>query len=431
MTVNNDISEEIYNRPRILISAYACEPNKGSEQGVGWSWALQLSRFASVTVITRANNEGLIGRELKKIAEKNINFVYYDPPKIITFLKKTGFVGFYVFYIYWQFGCYLVAKRLHVRKNFSHVMHLTFGNIWLPIFIHRLPCEFILGPVGGGEGIPDNLISSVGFKARAIQKFRKFLIATININPVVVGPVKRAKTILVRTQDTLSLIPEKFRSKTFCVLETGVDDKTLRKFDKGNTGSPTGKVRLLTTGRLVGFKNIEMLLHALQKANSVGAEVELRVIGEGPEKKRLMALSSALAIEHLVTFVGSITHSDVIEELKNADIFTFPSLREAGTWSLVEAMCASLPIVCVKTSGMAVITNADCAIAINPKCRKHIIDGFAQAIYELSVDVELRRELGKNARDRVEKIFHWDKQGERVNNIIFNFNNHFKNTREN
>ena len=40
----------------ILVSAYACEPLKGSEQGVGWNWVLQLAKKNNVHVITRANN---------------------------------------------------------------------------------------------------------------------------------------------------------------------------------------------------------------------------------------------------------------------------------------------------------------------------------------------------------------------------------------
>jgi hypothetical protein len=43
-------------RLRILVSAYACEPYKGSEQGVGWNWVLELSKTKDVWVITRSNN---------------------------------------------------------------------------------------------------------------------------------------------------------------------------------------------------------------------------------------------------------------------------------------------------------------------------------------------------------------------------------------
>ena len=40
-------------RPVILLSAYGCEPHKGSEGGVGWNWALQLAKGSEVHVVTR------------------------------------------------------------------------------------------------------------------------------------------------------------------------------------------------------------------------------------------------------------------------------------------------------------------------------------------------------------------------------------------
>ena len=61
---------------KILISAYACEPDKGSEPGVGWNWAKQISRFHEVWVITRKNNRPSIEKELEEnIYQTYIGFI--------------------------------------------------------------------------------------------------------------------------------------------------------------------------------------------------------------------------------------------------------------------------------------------------------------------------------------------------------------------
>jgi len=44
-------------RLKILISAYACEPNRGSEPGVGWNWVKYVANKAEVCVVTRANDQ--------------------------------------------------------------------------------------------------------------------------------------------------------------------------------------------------------------------------------------------------------------------------------------------------------------------------------------------------------------------------------------
>ena len=72
----------------ILVSAYGCEPLKGSEAGVGWNWVLQMAKHNLLHVITRANNQELIEAHLPKDVEKNIVFHYYDTPNLIKNMKK-------------------------------------------------------------------------------------------------------------------------------------------------------------------------------------------------------------------------------------------------------------------------------------------------------------------------------------------------------
>ena len=78
-----------YNR-RILICAYACEPNKGSEPGVGWDTVINLAKEDSKTeysILTRENNRGVIEAQE---TPTNLKFIYYDLNNIILFLKRAG-----------------------------------------------------------------------------------------------------------------------------------------------------------------------------------------------------------------------------------------------------------------------------------------------------------------------------------------------------
>ena len=71
----------VKNRIRVLISAYACEPNKGSEPGVGWNWALQMAKMDEVYVITRSNNRKVIETFLQKHPVEHLHFYYHDCAK--------------------------------------------------------------------------------------------------------------------------------------------------------------------------------------------------------------------------------------------------------------------------------------------------------------------------------------------------------------
>ena len=72
----------------ILISAYGCEPDKGSEPGAGWNWAVEVAKRHKVTVLTRANNRCSIEKELQVNPRPNMSFIYYDLPESIKKYKS-------------------------------------------------------------------------------------------------------------------------------------------------------------------------------------------------------------------------------------------------------------------------------------------------------------------------------------------------------
>ena len=60
----------------IIVSAYSCEPLKGSEPAVGWNWVLELGKRNRVHVITRANNQTVIEQHLPEEIGSNVVFHY-------------------------------------------------------------------------------------------------------------------------------------------------------------------------------------------------------------------------------------------------------------------------------------------------------------------------------------------------------------------
>src|SRR5439155_22849646 len=86
---------------RVLISAYACEPGKGSEPGAGWNLALAAARSHDVWVRTRRNNRQVIEAALSG-GPGEPRFVYLDLPVL-----RRRWVGTHLYYAIWQ----LLAAR--------------------------------------------------------------------------------------------------------------------------------------------------------------------------------------------------------------------------------------------------------------------------------------------------------------------------------
>ena len=133
----------------ILLSAYACSPNYGSEPEVGWQWATNLAQLNyKVTVVTHADNK-------KKIINfrnlKNLTFVYYDLPNFINFfLKNKDYNRNYLYLILWQFGVFFLVKRILKNTNFDLIHHVTIVSARIPSFLGFLNKPFIFGPIAGG-----------------------------------------------------------------------------------------------------------------------------------------------------------------------------------------------------------------------------------------------------------------------------------------
>ena len=159
---------------KILLSAYACEPNKGSEPGVGWNWALALAqRGYDVHVLTRSNNRRAIEEALAP-SNLQLTFHYYDLPQILRFWKHWP-GGIYLYYLLWQIGAYRVGKILHSTEQFSLVHHITFVSYRQPSFMGGLGIPFIFGPVGGRDHAPAvSQVSSAPRSAdRVVSRYRE------------------------------------------------------------------------------------------------------------------------------------------------------------------------------------------------------------------------------------------------------------------
>lgn len=252
-----------------------------------------------------------------------------------------------------------------------------------------------------------------------MQLLRRALISTLPANPFITSVLQRTDRIIVRTRDTLAILPKPFRSKAVCLLETGVDSATLEALKPVERGGRAEVPTVLFTGRLVAFKNVEMLLRATAVARDHGVRFRLRVVGDGPERRSLTSLAKSLDLMSIVEFTGSVSRTEVFRELREADVYAFPSLREGGPWSLMEAMCAGLPVICLDTSGMSVITDERSAIRIAPTSREAIIRGIAGGLVALCGSRELRERLGQAGRARMRDVFMWDRKGEELAGILF------------
>lgn len=400
---------------KILVSAYGCEPFRGSEAGVGWNWILQMARFNELFVIARKNDKNKIEENLPEESRRNIHFYYYDTCKLLMKVKKKE-KGLYLYYWMWQIGIIpLVAKLIREHKP-DYTMHLTFGSLWMPTFLPFFKTLFIWGPMGGGDGIPKQMLGVLPLKQRIIQSLRYVLISTSWLNPLVALPSRKATLILCRTENNCDAIPKKYRSKCKVILETAMGDEVFANCK--NFEETHDKVEILITGRLIPIKNTMMVLEIVHSLSKKYTNLHLTVVGKGPEKHRLQEYIKKNRLEDVVDIVAEMPRNQVLKKLCDADIYAFPSLKEGGSWALMEAMAVGLPAVCLNWTGMKIITDDISAIRIEPSSYEKTKCEFENGVEMLITDKNLRSKIGRAARKRMKEQFNWNYVGDEIEKII-------------
>lgn len=392
----------------ILVSAYGCEPLKGSESGVGWNWVLQMAKHNNVHVITRANNKIPIESHLPADVAENITFHYYDTADVIRKLKNRA-KGLYFYYFCWQVGITPLVRKLIKQYNFDYSIHLTFGSMWMPTFLPFFKTPFIWGPVGGGDGEPTSFLKELPIKQRLMQYGRWIMNHTSFLNPAIIVPSYRAVAILTRTDNSANVIPKKFQSKVHTILETSMESEIFN-FSSDHKKQNDKTIKLVFTGRLTPSKNVISIVKSLRFV-PLSYPIQLTIIGSGSEKSKIKQEIEKYHLQDRVQFISEIARNEVLQELTQSDIYLFPSLREGGSWALMEAMAIGLPVICLNWSGMTVITDDASAIRLPVTNPEQMPKDMAQAIRKLIDHPELRHKMGVAARERIKNVFNWEAKG--------------------
>ncbi len=388
---------------RILLSAYACEPGRGSEPGVGWSWATELGRLGhDVSVLTRASNRSAIEPALPWQCE-NPNFLYYDLPPAVQRCRRWP-AGKIVYYVLWQWFAARWIRRRFSALPFDLVQHVTYVSARYPSFMGSLGIPFIFGPVSGGERAPSSLRAGFSTGQRWREWLRDVSNALVPLDLLMRRTFAQATAILV-TRDTLNLVPLRWRQKCSVRLAVGLSEPYLSRSNQKRmaAGRP---VQLLYVGRLLYSKGVDIALRAVGQLKRWYPDVRFTIIGEGPALTNLCALSKTLCLQNSVEWIGWLPQTALDKHYQAADLMLFPSLRDSGGLVVLEALANGLPVVCTDLGGPGVIVNPSCgrALATLGRTPQQLADDFANALRQIIATPNLLDSLACGARSRARQL---------------------------
>ena len=120
----------------------------------------------------------------------------------------------------------------------------------------------------------------------------------------------------------------------------------------GSASGPAGRFLVLFVGRLYRRKRVDVLLRAAAALRCRIPELEVRIVGNGPCAAQLRQLAGELKLNGVVTFLGDVSRTQLVEEYRAASVSCLPSVQEGFGIVLLEAMAAAKPIVASRAAAI-------------------------------------------------------------------------------
>ena len=194
-----------------------------------------------------------------------------------------------------------------------------------------------------------------------------------------------------------------FVNKHITVVKNGITCPTLYSREEARAKiapHAIGKYWIGMISELHPTKRIEDAIEALSIVVKTHPEVILVVIGEGKEREKLEDLIRDLCMRDHVSLVGF--QDNAASLLSAFDLFVHSSQSEALGYVLLEAGCASLPIIATNVGGIPEIIENDVhGLLVPPKNP----EGLADAIEMLMANPQRAKELGARLHARVQNAF--------------------------
>jgi len=169
-----------------------------------------------------------------------------------------------------------------------------------------------------------------------------------------------------------------------------------------------GPVRILFVGWLVNrIKGVDVLIKGFEKAYRGRQNLELVIVGDGPDREELVEISKGLPVR----FTGELEYPDLIELMAGSDILALTSHEEANPRVILEAYRMSVPVIATRVGGVPEEVKDGVTGLLVPDGD---VDALSRAIMELASDEEARKRMGMMGREFLKGLPSWEELSETI-----------------
>ncbi len=327
---------------RVLLSAFACRPDMGSENETGLRAVLAAASAHEVWLFTHRHCEEPVRSVLAAEGLSDaVHVVAIGEPSDGT--EQSGLLRFHRLYDRWQRDAGELGRRLDAEIGFDVVHHVGLASFWARAGVSAVDRPLVIGPSGGGTEAPWGLLGLLGVRGLAEFAVRSATRRVSLRRPAIRQQYQRAQVVLVQNEHTRSRLPRGTRAAIYPHSTAVVD---------GITSVPPGlrTKELVHVGRLRAWKGGVLALRALVQVSD--PEATLVVLGEGPDRDRMARHAQRLGVADRVRFEGRVGRDEAMARVAHAGVLLHPALHDEAPLAVAEAMVLGTPVVGLAWGGL-------------------------------------------------------------------------------
>src|SRR5437660_1782933 len=410
------------NRLRILLLGPDCNPEEVSIPFVTYSHAAALAQLHDVTLVAREAVEDALRRakapfraiEVARTPRLDRIFAWcfrrifrsnYDSQLVTAFR--------YPFSIAFEWQAWRQLRHRIFAGEFDVVLRLVPMTPSMPspfaFFLRKGPIPFVIGPLNGGLPWPPGFIQLDNQREwiSGLRNAYRFL-------PFARSTYRHAAAIIAASSQVCAEFA-KYRDKLFFIPEPGIGPSLC--CGGSRSSEPGAKLELIFVGCLVPGKACDLALRAAAPLLRSDA-ARLTVVGDGPERKRLEQLARSLGVEKAVSFCGWVSHADVLNRMRSADVFVFPSLRDNGAGVVFEALATGAVPVVVDFGGPGDIVHKEAGYKVPLTNENEIVSQIEKILIDLAGNRELLNRLRQQGMSYARECLTWDAKAQRTTQVL-------------
>ncbi|MCD6218844.1 glycosyltransferase family 4 protein [Candidatus Calescamantes bacterium] len=329
----------------------------------------KLGEFKELKIVVGTMRKGLKKEEKVKQGNISIHYLSFPRPKILTNLARG------------------VPKLKNFIKEISPDIVHTQGGVKYPLSASLTPYPWV------------HTIHGITFREanywRGGRKFQSFLFPTLE--KIALKKCKHIISICEYVEKEYSFL----ENTMFHRIPNPIHESFFSLPDKKNTNT-----RILFLGSISTRKDPLCLLQAIVLLKKSFPGIEVHLVGNIKEPnyyRKLERFSSQHNLATMVKFAGWKDRGEVMKELEESAVIVLPSRQETLPMSIAESMAAGKPVICTRVGGIPeMVEDGKTGFLIEPGDWH----GLAEKISLLLKEGNLRREMGKRARQKAETLYH-------------------------